>query len=106
MLRAAHTHLRKLGVPLATNQVQYSLLCRTQESNGALRVAEELQITTLAYSPLAQGILTGKFKLTENNAARQRQSGLAKALGVVGIIGGDRTQLQVIIVYILYLYAC
>jgi aryl-alcohol dehydrogenase-like predicted oxidoreductase len=96
LLRSAHSYLKSLGVPLATNQIQYSLLCRTQESNGALRTAEELGVTTLAYSPLAQGILTGKFKLSESKGGSR--SALARTLGVVGIVGGDRSQLRVIII--------
>lgn len=95
LLRSAHSYLKSLGVPLATNQIQYSLLCRTQESNGVLRTAEEIGVTTLAYSPLAQGILTGKFKLSEGSGISK--NGLARVFGVVGILGGDRSQLRVII---------
>ena len=61
LLRKAHKYLSDRGVPLASNQIQYSLLCRQAESNSLLRTAEELGVTILAYSPLAQGLLTGKF---------------------------------------------
>lgn len=44
---------------LASNQVQYSLLYRAPEKNGVLRACNELGITLIAYSPLAQGLLTG-----------------------------------------------
>ena len=60
-LKACHKALSDLGVPLSSNQIQYSLLCRQQENNGALAMAKNLGIVTLAYSPLAQGILTDKF---------------------------------------------
>jgi pyridoxine 4-dehydrogenase len=60
-LRRAHKYLSERGVPLASNQIQYSLLCRQAESNELLRTAEDLGVTILAYSPLAQGLLTGKF---------------------------------------------
>jgi aryl-alcohol dehydrogenase-like predicted oxidoreductase len=60
-LRIAHQQLEALGVPLAVNQVQYSLLARNIETNGVLDSARELGITILAYSPLAQGLLTGKY---------------------------------------------
>lgn len=53
--------LRSRGVPLASNQVRYSLLDRRIEVNGVLDAAEELGITIIAYSPLAQGVLTGRF---------------------------------------------
>ncbi|ELR96319.1 aldo/keto reductase [Gloeocapsa sp. PCC 73106] len=53
--------LSKRDIPLATNQVQYSLLHRKIESNGIWETAQDLGITILAYSPLAQGLLTGKY---------------------------------------------
>lgn len=42
------------------SQVQYSLMYRAPETNGVLGVCKEKGITLVAYSPLAQGILTGK----------------------------------------------
>ena len=41
--------------------MRYSLLDRSIEKNGVLDTAKELGITIIAYSPLEQGILTGKF---------------------------------------------
>jgi aryl-alcohol dehydrogenase-like predicted oxidoreductase len=46
---------------LASNQVKYSLLDRRIERNGILEAAKQLGVSIIAYSPLAQGILTGKF---------------------------------------------
>ena len=60
-MRQAHQFLGDRGVPLAVNQVQYSLLARQIERNGVMAVAKELGVTILAYSPLAQGLLTGKY---------------------------------------------
>lgn len=60
-MRSAYEYLKQKGIPLAVNQVQYSLLARQIESNGVLQTARELGITILAYSPLAQGLLTGKY---------------------------------------------
>jgi aryl-alcohol dehydrogenase-like predicted oxidoreductase len=60
-MRAAHAALAARGLPLASNQMLYSLLDRGIESSGVLAAAKELGITIIAYSPLAQGILTGKF---------------------------------------------
>ena len=62
--------LAKRGLSLASNQVLYSLLDRKPERNGVLDVARELGITIIAYSPLAQGILTGRFH-ADPDAARQ-----------------------------------
>ena len=61
LMRRAHAALAKRGLPLASNQVQYSLIKRSIESNGILDTARELGITIIAYSPLGSGILTGKF---------------------------------------------
>ncbi len=60
-MREAHGTLASLGIPLAVNQMQYSLLYRKIESNGVLAAARELEVTILAYSPIAQGLLTGKY---------------------------------------------
>jgi aryl-alcohol dehydrogenase-like predicted oxidoreductase len=57
----AHGCLAAKGIPLATNQVPYSLLNRAIEHNGTLEQARQLGVTILAYSPLAQGLLTGKY---------------------------------------------
>jgi len=62
-LREAHRLLARRGVPLAVNQVRYSLITREIETNGVLAAARELGVTILAYSPLAQGLLTGKYTM-------------------------------------------
>jgi len=53
--------LLERGLPLASNQVHYSLLNRKIEKNGILETAKELGISIIAYSPLESGLLTGKF---------------------------------------------
>jgi aryl-alcohol dehydrogenase-like predicted oxidoreductase len=60
-LRRAYDHLAKKGIPLASNQIQYNLLQRQAEKNGVIDLAKALGISIIAYSPLAQGLLTGKF---------------------------------------------
>jgi aryl-alcohol dehydrogenase-like predicted oxidoreductase len=60
-MRIAHALLAERGVPLAFNQVQYSLLHRQPETNGALDTCRELGVTLIAYQPLASGALTGKY---------------------------------------------
>jgi aryl-alcohol dehydrogenase-like predicted oxidoreductase len=60
-MRRAHAALGQRGIPLASNQVRYSLVDRRIESNGILAAAEELGVTIIAYSPLGQGILSGRF---------------------------------------------
>ncbi|MFZ1042328.1 MAG: aldo/keto reductase [Anaerolineales bacterium] len=60
-MRRAHKTLQKRGLPLAVNQVRFSLLDRSIERNGILATAQELGITIIAYTPLASGLLTGKY---------------------------------------------
>jgi aryl-alcohol dehydrogenase-like predicted oxidoreductase len=57
----AHETLSQRGMVLASNQMRYSLLNRDIEKDGVLDTAKELGITIIAYSPLAQGLLSGKF---------------------------------------------
>ena len=61
-MEQAHQYLASRGIPLASNQVPYSLLNRGIERNGVLAKAQQLNVTILAYSPLAQGLLTGKYR--------------------------------------------
>jgi len=60
-MHAAQAALARAGVPLATNQVHYSLLHRAPEVDGVLAACRELDVALLAYSPLEQGLLTGKY---------------------------------------------
>ncbi|KAK9853919.1 hypothetical protein WJX84_005356 [Apatococcus fuscideae] len=60
-IRKATARLADMGVPLASNQVQYSLLYRAPESNGVAQACKESGTTLVAYSPLSQGLLTGKY---------------------------------------------
>ena len=60
-MRTAYEALAQRGIPLASNQVQYSLLHRQPETNGVLDTCRELGITLIAYQPLASGALTGRY---------------------------------------------
>lgn len=107
-MRQAHQLLASHGVTLATNQVRYSLLSRQIESQGILSTAKELSVTILAYSPLAQGLVTGKYTLEnyqEPTGARRfdsrfNRSGLEKIAPVISLLKQmgekyDRTPAQV-----------
>ena len=54
-MRIAHVELGRRGIPLASNQVQYSLLHRNPEADGVLATCRELGITLIAYSSSAIG---------------------------------------------------
>jgi aryl-alcohol dehydrogenase-like predicted oxidoreductase len=60
-MRQTQLTLMKRSFHLASNQVEYHLLNRNVEFNGLLKACQDLRITLIAYSPLAQGILTGKY---------------------------------------------
>ncbi len=94
-MRSAWETLQKSGINLVSNQVQYSLLNRQIETNGVLDTAKELGITIIAYSPLAQGIVTGKFhdnpELLKNIGFRKYSSkfkpqGLEKSKPVADLV--------------------
>ena len=60
-MERASAALQAEGLPLASNQMQISLLDRRIERNGVLESARRLGVTLIAYSPLAQGLLSGRF---------------------------------------------
>jgi len=60
-MAAAHEALAESGLALVSNQMHYSLLNRQIETDGVLDEAKKRGISIIAYSPLEQGLLTGKF---------------------------------------------
>jgi aryl-alcohol dehydrogenase-like predicted oxidoreductase len=91
-LRTAHAALAERGIPLASNQVEYSLLHRAPEVNGVLEACWELGITLIAYQPLAMGVLTGKYRPGDRPKGIRRfgryfrGDGLEKAQPVVALL--------------------
>jgi aryl-alcohol dehydrogenase-like predicted oxidoreductase len=69
-MRRAYAALAKRGIPLATNQVEYNLVERDIERNGVLETAKELDVSIVAWGPLASGLLTGKFHRDPQQLAR------------------------------------
>ena len=57
----AYDALAREGIPLASNQVEYSLINRKVEKNGLLKQCQETGVRLIAYSPLGMGLLTGKY---------------------------------------------
>jgi aryl-alcohol dehydrogenase-like predicted oxidoreductase len=106
-MRRAHEALARRGVPLVSNQVEYSLVRRDPERNGVLAACRELEITLIAYSPLGRGLLTGKYRPGSNvrdgrrfyrqfrgrNLARLMP--LVAALEEIGQENGGKTPAQV-----------
>jgi pyridoxine 4-dehydrogenase len=110
MLERAQEHLARRGVPLASNQIAFNLLYQRDGSLKSLRKGEELGIKTLAYYPLAMGLLTGKLvpsnlrrAVLEKKISPQRAADLCRYLeggsgGTAGHIppGGIRPLLAVL----------
>jgi aryl-alcohol dehydrogenase-like predicted oxidoreductase len=108
-LRRAHAALARRGIPLASNQVHYSLLHRSPERNGVLAACRELNVTLMAYSPLEQGLLTGKYGPGRPPPARRRRAAprpealgrLVAALRAAGEAHGGKTPAQVALNWLL-----
>jgi aryl-alcohol dehydrogenase-like predicted oxidoreductase len=60
-MTSIHGRLRANGVALASNQIEHSLLRRVPETGGLLAACRQLGVVPLAYSPIGQGRLTGKY---------------------------------------------
>ncbi|MEP6895740.1 MAG: aldo/keto reductase [Chloroflexota bacterium] len=101
---AAYSALARQNVPLASNQVHYSLLKRDIEKDGTLARAKELGIRLIAYSPLEEGLLTGKYTASNPpSGIRARQyrrilpkiSPLIKLMTEIGQDHGGKSNAQV-----------
>src|SRR5580700_1309350 len=60
-IRAAAGLAKELHVPLISNQPQYNMLWRVIEAE-VVPTSEELGLSQIVWSPIAQGVLTGKYK--------------------------------------------
>ncbi len=95
--------LERRGLHLASNQIKYSLLARSPERNGLLQLCKDLGVTVIAYSPIAQGLLTGKytpqnlppFPRRVERATLARIQPLLDYMRRIGVEHGDKTQVQV-----------
>jgi L-glyceraldehyde 3-phosphate reductase len=74
--REAAAILKDLGTPCLIHQPSYSILDRWIETDGLKDTLADLGIGSIAYVPLAQGLLTGKYLngITEGSRAAQDKS--------------------------------
>lgn len=77
----AHKALKAEGIELASNQVRINLLQRNIERNGVLDTARRLGVTLIAYSPLANGVLTGRY---HEDPAQARSLRTMRRIGLGG----------------------
>ena len=100
------------GVPFASNQIQYSLLYRDPElKTGVVQACEDVGVTVVAYSPMAQGLLTGKYSgagaaavkgprgAVFSDARRAAVGELVDLMKSIGKERGDKTPAQVAVNY-------
>lgn len=72
--RSMAAKLAERGLSLATNQIEFSLLRRIPETGGLIAACTELGVVPLAYSPIGQGRLTGKYSTTNKPQGRRNFS--------------------------------
>lgn len=91
-MKRAQARLSQYNLKLASNQVHYSLLYRKPEANGVLQACRDMNIALIAYSPLEQGLLTGKYgadykaKGLRRYAAQNRPENLQKVSELVNVL--------------------
>ena len=71
-MRSIHAQLARRGLPLASNQIEFSLLRRRPETTGLLDACRALGVIPLAYSPIAQGRVTGKYSAANPPPGRRQ----------------------------------
>jgi aryl-alcohol dehydrogenase-like predicted oxidoreductase len=107
--RSMDAALRKRGLRLASNQIEFSLLRTKPEKVGLLECCRELGVVPLAYSPIGQGRLTGKYSAANPPSAKRTFSAhpmeevdkIVDVLRRIGAAHGDRTPSQVALAWII-----
>jgi len=109
--RRAHAALAARGVSLACNEVEFSLLKSDAQGSGLLSLCRELDVTLVAYRPLAMGVLTGKYSMRNPPRgaraalfSRRYLAGLQPLLSALTRIGeehGGKTPAQVAINWVM-----
>jgi aryl-alcohol dehydrogenase-like predicted oxidoreductase len=107
--RSMDAALRKRGLTLASNQIEFSLLRTMPITSGLLATCAELGVVPLAYSPIGQGRLTGKYSAANPPPGKRTFSAhpmaavdkIVAELHRVGANHGDRTPAQVALAYLI-----
>ena len=107
--RAMDAALRRRGLRLASNQIEFSLLRAMPLRVGLISACRELGVVPLAYSPIGQGRLTGKYSAA-NPPPRGRSfsahpmaevDAIVAQLRRIGEAHGDRTPSQVALAWLI-----
>ena len=110
-MQRAYDALIRQGVRLNSNQVEYNLLNRSIEKNGLLKHCQDLNIALIAYSPLSQGVLSGKYSIDTppsgmrgrryNRKFMEKIEPLVKAMKKIGADHAGKTCAQVALNWII-----
>jgi aryl-alcohol dehydrogenase-like predicted oxidoreductase len=82
-IRAGHELATELKIPFVSSQPQYSMLWRVIEAE-VVPTCEELGIGQIVWSPIAQGVLTGKYKPGQPHPAGSRATDEAGGANMIG----------------------
>jgi aryl-alcohol dehydrogenase-like predicted oxidoreductase len=82
-MRRAAARLARYEIPLAANEVHYSLLHRQPEGNGVLDACRELNVALVAYRPLEGGQLTGGSAPLEASGGSSEHGTLPQTLRAI-----------------------
>jgi aryl-alcohol dehydrogenase-like predicted oxidoreductase len=107
--RSMDAALRRRGLRLATNQIEFSLLRTMPMRVGLLECCHELGVVPLAYSPIGQGRLTGKYSAANPPPGSRTFSAhpmeevdrVVAEVRRIGVAHGDRTPSQVALGYLI-----
>jgi len=102
LLADAHAFLGSRCVPLSSNQIRYSLLARNQGNQATVDAGFDLGVRTLAYYPLAMGLLTDQP--TAKPSLKRYHAGvgqLADALAEIGQRRGGKSAASVALNWII-----
>jgi aryl-alcohol dehydrogenase-like predicted oxidoreductase len=102
-MRSMADELERRGLRLASNQVEFSLLRRSPETSGLLQACRDLGVVLMAYSPIGQGRLSGKYSAAnpppgKRNFSTHPMPVVERVVGELRRIGeahGGRTPSQV-----------
>ncbi|MEE1664373.1 aldo/keto reductase family protein [Streptomyces sp. WAC07094] len=87
-IRRAHALARELRIPLVSNQPQYNALWRVIEGE-VVPTCEELGMGQIVFSPIAQGVLTGKYEPGQQPPAGSRATDDKGGAGMIARWMGD-----------------
>src|SRR5262249_34884345 len=92
-IRAAYELATDLKIQLVSNQPQYSMLWRVIEAE-VVPTCEELGMGQIVFSPMAQGILTGKYLPGQPPPAGSRATDEKSGAGFISRLIGDEQVLE------------